>query len=79
MLKIGKFQYDVASDIHKLVCKMNAAMLYELTTKIDHMQWYAEDGIDTVYLSDNSISRTRLNEVNWKSTGIAFRLTMILK
>lgn len=47
---------------------LTAKLLF--TTKLSYMKWQAEDGIDTVFAANNSVSTTRLNEVNWESTGI---------
>jgi hypothetical protein len=43
---------------------------------LNYKKWLAEDGNDTVYGSDGSISLTRLNEVNWESIGISIGLTV---
>lgn len=45
--------------------------------EISHTEWQADDGVDTVYFADTSITRTRLNEVDWQSTGLVVGLRFI--
>lgn len=59
---------DGVSFAVKTDLKLSQRWSGNLTAK--YQKWQADDGTDAVYLVDGTISGTRFNEVNWKSTSL---------
>ncbi|MDT8334588.1 MAG: hypothetical protein RQ753_02725 [Desulfurivibrionaceae bacterium] len=72
---------QTADQAEGLVARLGAELAVSrkawLTLDAAYMRWQAEDGIDTVYFADGSASRTRLNEANWESLGLALGLKVV--
>ena len=77
-VSFSHFADDASGLVVRLGADLSMTDTVFFTTGGTYMKWQAEDGIDTIYLADNSINTTRLNEVNWESTGIVVGLTALL-
>ena len=60
------------SDVH---CRMpiprtRQELTEQLNVSFDYQGFSAEDGIDTIFLAEGTTVRTRLNEVNWRSSAL---------
>ena len=48
---------------------------WQLNVSFDYQGFSAEDGIDTIFLAEGTTVRTRLNEVNWRSSALSLGIT----
>lgn len=70
-----------ADEADGLVARVGAELAVtdwlRLAVNASYQKWQAEDGVDNVYFADGSLSRVRLNEVNWESLGLGIGLKML--
>lgn len=46
---------------------------------LDWQEWKAEDGVDRTFFANGAVADTRLNEVNWSSSGVFVFLRYVLR